>query len=144
MTPPFQQMLRRQLIRYGEAVALVAVGGLLGANLRYALGAAAGDALAVTLLINTLGSFGLGLLLFDARAADVFSKRLRYVFGTGFFASFTTYSTFVADIALTAPPLAAIYLVASYLAGFGGVILSRMVVARTTTTVIEPPMAGEN
>jgi len=35
-------MLRRQLIRHGEAIVLIAPGGILGANLRYAVGAAAG------------------------------------------------------------------------------------------------------
>lgn len=135
-------MIRRQLLRHGDALALVAFGGMLGANLRYVLDVAAGGALAVTLLVNAVGSFGLGLLLFDARADDLLSKRLRYVFGTGFFASFTTYSTFVADIALTAPPLAALYLVASYTAGFGGVVASRTVVSTAARTAIEPA-AGE-
>lgn len=81
-------MLRRQLIRHGEAIVPIALGGIVGANLRYAVGAAAGDALLITLLVNTIGSFGLGLLLFDARADEFLTIRLRYVFGTGFFASF--------------------------------------------------------
>jgi CrcB protein len=82
-------MLRKQLDRHGEAVALVAVGGLVGANLRYAIGATAGDALLITLLVNTAGSFGLGVLLFDARADEFLAKRVRYLVGTGFFAAFT-------------------------------------------------------
>jgi CrcB protein len=115
---------------------------MLGANLRYVLDVAAGGALAVTLLVNAVGSFGLGLLLFDARADDLLSKRLRYVFGTGFLASFTTYSTFVADIAVTAPALAVIYLVASYATGFGGVLASREIVAMRSETALAPPTSG--
>ncbi len=137
-------MLRRQLIRHGEAIVLIALGGIVGANLRYAVGAAAGDALLVTLLVNTIGSFGLGLLLFDARADEFLTKRLRYVFGTGFFASFTTYSTFVADIALTEPELAVPYIIASYTSGFGGVLASRKIVAKTSTTPIQPPTPGDD
>lgn len=137
-------MLRRQFIRHGEAIVLIALGGTVGANLRYAVGAAAGGALLVTLLVNTIGSIGLGLLLFDARADDYLSKRLRYVFGTGFFASFTTYSTFVADIALTTPEFAVPYIVASYASGFGGVLVSRKIVSTTSTTAIQPPASGDD
>jgi CrcB protein len=135
-------MLRKQLDRHGEAVALVAVGGIVGANLRYAIGATAGDALLITLLVNAAGSFGLGVLLFDARAGEFLTKRLRYLFGTGFFAAFTSYSTFVADIASTAPGLAVSYVVASYACGVGGVLASRKLVAAGSTTPIRPPMRG--
>jgi CrcB protein len=137
-------MRLRPLVEHGDALLLVALGGILGANLRYALDVAAGDALAVTLLVNAVGSFGLGLLLFDARADDLLSKRFRYVFGTGFLASFTTYSTFVADVALTAPALAVLYLVASYTAGFGGVLASREVVAMRSETALTPPTSGDD
>lgn len=136
-------MLRKRLIRHGEAVVLIAVGGILGANLRYVLGAAVGEALIVTLLVNAAGSFGLGLLLFDARAEELLSKRFRYIFGTGFFASFTTYSTFVADIAMSAPPQAALYLIGSYAAGFAGVIASGTVVSVTSSKPIRPPSPVE-
>ena len=137
-------MLRRRLIRHGEAVVLVAVGGILGANLRYVLGAAVGEALFVTLLVNAAGSFGLGVLLFDARADELLSKRFRYIFGTGFFASFTTYSTFVADIAMNAPAQALLYIGGSYAAGFAGVIASGAVVAATSSEPIRPPTPVED
>ncbi|WP_096390166.1 fluoride efflux transporter FluC [Halopenitus persicus] len=136
-------MRRRQLVRHGKAVVLIAIGGALGATLRHAVGAAAGGALFVTLTVNAVGSFGLGLLLFDARADDVLSKRSRYVLGTGFFASFTTYSTFVADVLQTAPGLAVLYVVASYAAGFGGVIASRTVVSAASGGGIRPPTSGD-
>jgi CrcB protein len=137
-------MLRRRLVGHGDALLLVALGGILGANLRYVLDVAAGGALAVTLVVNAVGSFGLGLLLFDARADDLLSKRFRYVFGTGFLASFTTYSTFVADIAVTAPALAVTYLVASYAMGFAGVLASREIVAMRSETALAPPTSGDD
>ena len=130
-------MLWRRLLGDWDAIVLVAVGGILGANLRHAAGVVTGETLVPTLAANAVGSFALGLLLFDARADDVLTKRLRYVFGTGLLASFTTYSTFVADIALTAPVLAVVYVGASYAAGFGGVLASRRVVVATATAAIE-------
>lgn len=136
-------MVRRHLIHQGEAIVLIAIGGVLGANLRYALGAAAGGALLVTLLVNATGSFGLGVLLFDARADDILSKRFRYIFGTGFFASFTTYSTFIADIALTSPEWGILYLTGSYATGFAGVLASRTVVRTTATATLRPPRGDD-
>lgn len=136
-------MLRKKLIHHGEAVVLIAIGGILGANIRYALGVATGNALFVTLLVNAAGSFGLGLLLFDARADELLSKRFRYIFATGFFASFTTYSTFIADIALTSPALSIAYLICSYATGFVGVVASRTVVRTTSTAKMQPPMGGD-
>lgn len=129
-------MTYRQLSEHGTAVVLIAAGGLVGSNLRYALGAVAGEGLLATMLVNATGCFGLGVLLFDARADDLLSQRLRYVFGTGLFASFTTYSTFIADIALAQPGSAVLYACTSYAAGFGGVILSRRVVALLSTADI--------
>jgi CrcB protein len=132
-------MEHRRLIHHAEAVFLIAIGGILGANLRYALGAATGGALLVTLLVNATGSFGLGLLLYDARADDLLSKRFRYMFATGFLASFTTYSTFIADIALTSPVLGSIYFVSSYATGFAGVLASRTVVRMASSGTVQPP-----
>jgi len=120
-------------------VLLVALGGALGATLRSVLGAAAGGALGVTLAVNVAGSFALGVLLFDARAAARLPRRVRYLFGTGFLASFTTYSTFVADAALATPAVALAYVVASYAGGFGGVLAGRKVVAAASATPIRPP-----
>lgn len=133
-------MFRRRLIRYGEAVVLIGLGGMLGANLRFLVGASAGDALATTLAVNAVGSFALGLLLFDGRTDDLLSKRSRYVFGTGFCASFTTYSTFVADIATSSPGIGIAYIVGSYAAGFGAVLLSRAVIDALGARPVGPPV----
>ena len=113
---------------HGEAVVLIAVGGSLGATLRYVIGATAGESLLLTMLVNATGCFLLGLLLFDARAGEYGTKRLRYVFGAGFCASFTTYSTFVADVVLSTPLVGLVYVTASYAAGFGAILASRWVI----------------
>ena len=136
-------MFRRRLITHAEAVVLIALGGALGANLRYALGAVAGEALVSTLAVNAVGCFGLGLVLFEARADELLSKRFRYIFATGFLASFTTYSTFIADIALTTPTVALVYITASYAAGFGGVFASYRVVSAVSNEPIQLSAEGE-
>ena len=137
-------MVRRSLSLHTRPVVLIAIGGMLGANLRYSLGAVAGEGFLITIVVNGVGSFGLGLLLFDTRADDLLSKRFRHLFGTGFFASFTTYSTFIADIG-TAGGLAAIgYIAASYGAGIGGVLLSRNLVNAYSVTGVADPELGDD
>ncbi len=113
-----------------EALVLIGIGGMLGSNLRFVLGAIAGEALMMTLAVNAVGSFALGLLLWDVSAADLVSQRVRYVFGTGLLASFTTFSTFLAYILISEPTTAIVYIAGSYAAGFGAVVLSQHVVAR--------------
>lgn len=132
-------MNREELARQGEIGLLIGVGGMIGGVGRHVLGAAAGGALTVTLVINAMGSFALGVVLFDNWADGILSTRVRLGLGTGFLASFTTYSTFVADIALSAPPLAVGYLIGSYLSGFAGVALSRVVVNATATAAVQSP-----
>jgi len=68
---------------------LIALGGIVGTNLRYAVGAAAGDALAVTLAVNTVGSFALGVVLAGAYGTD-----LHLPVSVGFCGAFTTFSSF--------------------------------------------------
>lgn len=118
-------MARRHLPEYVKAIGLIALGGILGSNLRFFLGAVGGKELFITMLVNGAGSFGLGLLLFDLRADNYLSKRFRYLFGIGFFASFTSYSTFIADIFSTGNTTAVAYVAASYAASIGGILLSR-------------------
>ena len=136
-------MFQGYLSEHGGAIGLVAIGGALGATLRFGTGAIAGEALLVTLLINAIGSFGLGCLLFEARAEELLSQRFRYLFGSGFFASFTTYSTFIADIALHAPELAIAYGLASYGAGFGGVLASRELIRLHSRASLAPTNGGK-
>lgn len=136
-------MLRRALWDHGTAVVLIAIGGVLGTYARYATELTVDHALWATLLANVAGCFLLGLVLFDRRAASILSKRHRLVFGTGFCASFTTYSTFVLDAVTTAPALALAYVAASYAAGFAAVLASRWVVATAGSAPLGSPTGGE-
>ena len=111
--------MKRRLI----AVLLVAIGGMAGASARFMLGAVSGEALITTIAVNTGGSLLLALLLFGIQNGP--SPRVRYLLGTGFFASFTTYSTFIADIALQEPTVAILYFLASYGSAFLAVVVGR-------------------
>ena len=135
---------RRHALRHGTAAVLIGVGGFVGANLRYAVELGVGRSLAATLAVNVVGSFLLGLILFDARAGDVLSKQFRYVFGTGFCASFTTYSTFVLDAAASSPGVAVAYVIGSYAGGFLAVLGSRSVVSGLASGRLRAPTPGDD
>ena len=111
--------------------AIVAVGGYFGANGRSGISLLVPGALEATLLVNVLGSFLLGTLVYRGLAGGEFSSRLELLFGTGFLSSFTTYSTFVLD-ATTHPESAVLYVLASYALGFGAVLLARGMIRRTS------------
>lgn len=111
-----------------ETLVLVAVGGAVGANLRYVLGTSL-PGLAGTLAANAFGSLALGFLLYEAMYTDLLAKRTRVVLGTGLLSSFTTYSTFAVETALSAPAVAAGYVLASYAVGFAAVVLGSRIAA---------------
>ena len=107
-----------------EPVLLIAIGGFAGANARFGIDTIiAGDLLA-TFLANVLGSFALGVLVYDSLSRGVVGSNARLVFGTGFLSSFTTYSTFVLGT-VTHPEMALVYVVGSYGCGFGAVFVAR-------------------
>lgn len=110
---------------------LVAVAGASGVLIRYGLATlVAGDgALWMTLAINVVGSFALGVLL----AAGWSSETARSAIGVGFLGGFTTYSTFSVQTVMTADSgrwlLAGSYVGASValgiLAAVAGIALGR-------------------
>jgi CrcB protein len=111
-----------------EPIALIAVGGFVGAIARYGIA----EALPAsgpwgTLAANVLGSFALGVLLYEARLADALSPETRLVLGTGFLSSFTTFSTFAAKTAALSPTLAAANVAANYGLGLLAVVAGRRV-----------------
>ncbi|SIQ74920.1 camphor resistance protein CrcB [Haladaptatus litoreus] len=112
-----------------EPVLLIAVGGFLGAVLRYAVSdALPGGFPWGTLFVNVAGSFALGVLLYEAHLADRLSPETRLVIGTGFLSSFTTYSTFAVQTAGLSPMFAVLNVGANYILGFLAVLLGRRVV----------------
>ena len=108
---------------------LIVVGAVVGANLRYAVGALL-PGLGGTLAANVAGSLGLGVLLYEARFAGRLSRETRVLLGTGLLSSFTTYSTFVVDAATAAPVRALGYVAATYVLGFTGVLVGREIARR--------------
>nr|WP_123536689.1 CrcB family protein [Halosimplex salinum] len=121
----------RTLTRLGP-LALVVAGGFAGAVLRYALASALPGAFPWgTLAANGLGSFALGVLLYERHFADALSVETRLLVGTGFLSSFTTYSTFAAETTALAggqaPVLAAANVAANYALGLVGVLCGRWV-----------------
>jgi CrcB protein len=76
--------------------------------------------------VNVLGSFALGVLLYENRLVGALSPETRLVLGTGFLSSFTTYSTFAVETSELAPLLAAANVAANYTLGLVAVLLGRV------------------
>jgi CrcB protein len=110
-----------------ETVALIGIGGFAGSNLRYFVGSLV-PGLSGTLLVNTLGSFALGFLLYEAIHLDVLADQTKIPAATGFLSSFTTYRTFAVETVLT-PQWALLNVAGSYALGFAGVLAARAAVA---------------
>ncbi|MCU4973656.1 CrcB family protein [Halobacteria archaeon AArc-m2/3/4] len=108
-----------------ETLALIGIGGFAGANLRFfALGLF--SEIGAVLLVNVVGSFVLGFLLYEAQYTGIVDRQSRIVFTTGFLSSLTTYSTFAVQTALAASPVWFVAIVVgNYGLGFAGVLASR-------------------
>lgn len=113
-----------------ETLLLIAVGGFAGSNLRYFVELTVPSTLGATFTVNVLGSFALAVILYEASTIGALSDRSKFVFGTGFLSSFTTFSTFVFDVISADPLLGLGYVLASYVSGFAAVLLGRVVVTR--------------
>ncbi|NIC00867.1 fluoride efflux transporter CrcB [Halobacterium sp. R2-5] len=112
-----------------ETLLLVAVGGAIGANLRYVVGITL-PGLWGTFTANVTGCFLLGLLLYEDRYISILADRSRVVFGTGLLSSYTTYSAFAVETVQTAPVWAIVNVVANYAIGLAAVLLARSVTLR--------------
>jgi len=112
-----------------ESVALIAIGGFAGSNLRYFTGSLL-PGLQGTLLVNALGSFALGFILYETIYSGVLANETRAVVSTGFLSSFTTYSTFALQSAQAAPVWLILNVIANYALGFTGVLVGRSLARR--------------
>lgn len=124
-------MIAEAFQRHSRSLALVAVGGGLGAAARWGVELGIPSTLGATFAANVAGCLLLGALVSAGRTGSLVSERGRLLFGTGFCSSFTTYSTFVLDIVRTRPTLALAYLLASYAAGFLAVAVAVTAVERS-------------
>lgn len=108
-----------------EAVLGVAIGGFVGANLRYLIDVLVPTTLVATAIVNVVGSFALALVVYEAAFSGRLTATSRRMLATGLLSSFTTYSTFVVDTVTATPAVGAGYVVASYALGFVGVLGGR-------------------
>ena len=111
-----------------ETVSLVAIGGFVGATLRYFVGTLS-PGLVGTLVANVLGSFVLGFVMYEAMYTGVIDEKTRVLGATGLLSSFTTYSTFAVETVQTTPLFGVLNVVGSYALGFSAVTLGRFVAA---------------
>lgn len=103
--PPVVAVARRRppvLRGQGPAVAVIALGGAIGAVARYAAGLAWTDGPSAfpwtTLLINVVGCAVIGVFLVAITEGRPAHPLLRPFFGTGVLGGFTTFSTYAVDI----------------------------------------------
>lgn len=113
-----------------ETLALIAVGGFAGSNLRFFAMGVFPDVPSIV-LVNAVGSAVLAFLVYEADYAGHLTSRTRLVFTTGFLSSLTTYSTFALQTALASDPLAVLGIVAAnYGLGLAGVLTGRALARR--------------
>lgn len=82
------------------------------------------------LLINVIGCYLLGFLMYEAIYIGAFSPHTRLVYGVGFIGAFTTFSTFSLQTFEASPLLAISNVLASLVLGAIAVFLGRMTAIR--------------
>lgn len=137
---PAQRHLRRP--GQGPVVAVVAVGGAIGACARYGAGlvwpTAAGTFPWTTLVVNAVGCAIIGVFMVIITDVWAAHRLVRPFFGTGVLGGFTTFSTYATDVQRLAdgghPRTALAYLALTVVAALGSVwaaaAATRRVVAR--------------
>ncbi|MFJ1707097.1 fluoride efflux transporter CrcB [Kitasatospora sp. NPDC088346] len=122
--------VRPALLRgQGPAVAVVALGGAIGATARYAAGllwpTAPGAFPWTTLLVNAVGCAAIGVLLVVIAEVRAAHPLIRPFLGTGVLGGFTTFSTYAVDVQQLIdhgePGRALAYLLGTLLAALGAV-----------------------
>lgn len=76
-----------------DKILLIGIGGFLGAVCRFLLCELVEGQLGV-LSVNVLGSFMLGMIMYDTEYLGLIGPKGRIALGTGFVGAFTTFSTF--------------------------------------------------
>jgi CrcB protein len=128
-------------VRRGAVLAVIALGGGLGALARYELGELwpTGTFPWATFTVNTLGCFLIGVLMVLVSEVWLAHRLVRPFLGVGVLGGFTTFSTYAAETrGLLQPGTVAIAfaylagtLVAAMLAVIAGVWLTRAATRRT-------------
>ncbi|MFC7232515.1 fluoride efflux transporter FluC [Saliphagus sp. GCM10025308] len=114
-----------------ETLALIAIGGFVGSNLRFVAFGALPEELAL-LTVNVVGSAVLGFLVYEAQYRGRIDPATRIFLTTGFLSSLTTYSGFALQAGTADGPLLfGAVVVGNYVLGFAGVLVGRSL-ARAT------------
>ena len=106
---------------------IIGTGGFFGAISRFLLSGATVTPFA-TLIVNVLGSFALGMLMYETEFRGYISPRVRMGFGIGFLGSFTTFSTFAVQSYRMAPTLAILNITTNVILTLVAVLLGRGVI----------------
>ena len=106
---------------------IIGTGGFFGAISRFLLS----NAIATpfdTLTVNVLGSFALGMLMYETGFMGYISPRVRMGLGIGFLGSFTTFSTFAVQSYQMPQTLAILNIAANVILTLVAVLLGRGVI----------------
>jgi CrcB protein len=122
---------------------LVGIGGFIGAILRYALSSiiqSDGSAIPVgTLLVNFLGTFLLGMVVYSAELVSFITPDIRIFLTIGVLGAFTTMSTFGHEAFTMFEEgktlLLVVYVVATVLLVFLGIFVARISVNTINNTL---------
>ncbi len=103
---------------------IIGTGGFFGAISRFLLSSAIATPFD-TLIVNVLGSFALGMLMYETGFWGYISPRVRMGLGIGFLGSFTTFSTFAVQSSRMAPTLAILNIATNVILTLVAVLLGR-------------------
>jgi len=129
-----------------DLLAVIAVGGVLGAEARYALQRAvptqSGHFPWITLLINGIGSLAIGVLMIVVLEIAQPHRYVRPFVGVGILGGFTTYSTFAVDVVQLARHSHAAVAIAYVLASFAICCVATFVAIAGTRALAERRVAA--
>lgn len=106
---------------------VIGTGGFLGAVCRYGTSTIIPGTRG-TFVVNVLGSFLLGLLLFYSDYIGYLTPRIRMFAGIGFLGAFTTFSTFIVQTVQMQPVYGFANMMINLLPGLFSIFLARSLV----------------
>lgn len=108
-------------------LSIIGTGGFFGAISRFLLSSTIVTSFDI-LTVNVLGSFALGMLMYETEFQGYISPRVRMGFGIGFLGSFTTFSTFAVQSCRMAPTLAILNIATNVILTLVAVLFGRSVI----------------